>query len=143
MSEKSKKFIAVIFKILLIILAFVWSFFMVSMTGAGLIFNRESYGSYIMQTGVLFIVSGVLMFSGTVLCLFRKRVTNIISVIFLFTGFVLCMAMLSRLVDHADRNGWGYNFIPVSDMYRRRITPVIVPCFLSVVNAMRNCFSRK
>lgn len=145
MSEKSKKYVAVILKVLLIVSALVWSFFMVVMTGAGLVFNRESYGHYIMQTGVFFIISGILMVSGTVLSLFRRKILNIISVILSFTGFILCMTMLCRLVNHADRNGWSDNFtlMPVSDMYRTRIMPVIVPSVLSVATAVRNYFSCK
>ncbi|MDE5620308.1 MAG: hypothetical protein K2O29_06120 [Ruminococcus sp.] len=145
MSEKSKKYIAVILKILLIVSALVWSFFMVVMTGAGLVFNCESYGHYIMQTGVFFIISGILMVSGTLLSLFRKKIQNIISVILSLTGFILCMIMLYRLVNHADHNGWTDNFTltPISDMYKARIMPVIVPSVLSVATAVRNYFSYK
>ncbi len=145
MSEKSKKYIAVFFKILLVISALIWSFFMVIMTGAGLVFNRESYGRYIMQTGIFFIISGILMVSGTVFSLFRKKTLDIISVVLSFTGFILCMMMLYRLVNHADRNGWTDNFtlMPISDMYKERIMPVIVPSVLSVTTAVRNYFSCK
>ena len=148
MSEKSKKrenYRVIILKILLVISALIWSFFMVVMTGAGLVFNRESYGQDIMQTGIFFIISGILMISGTVLSLFRKKVLNLISVILSCTGFILCMIMLCRLVNHADSNGWRDNFTltPVSDMYRTRIMPVIIPSVLSVATALRNYFSYK
>ncbi|MDE6091962.1 MAG: hypothetical protein K2F73_03365 [Ruminococcus sp.] len=148
MSEKSKKsenYIIIILKILLIVFTVVWSFFMVVMTGAGLVYNHESYGQTIMQTGVFFIISGILMTSGTVLSLFRKKILNLISVILSCTGFILCMIMLYRLVNHADRNGWTDNFtlMPISDMYRTRIMPVIVPSVLSVITAVRNYLSDK
>ncbi len=148
MSEKSKKTersAVIILKILLILFTLVYSFFMVIMTGAGLVYNRESYGQSIMHTGVLLIISGILMTSGTVLCFFRKRILNLISVILSCTGFILCMIMLFSLVNHADNNGWSDNFTltPVSDMYRTRIMPVIIPSVLSVISAIRNYLSYK
>ncbi|MDE6665218.1 MAG: hypothetical protein K2K14_03390 [Ruminococcus sp.] len=148
MSEKSKKsesYVIIILKILMIVFTVVWSFFIVVMTGAGLVYNYQSYGQKIMQTGVFFIISGILMTSGTVLSLFRKKILNLISVILSCTGFILCMIMLYRLVNHADRNGWTDNFtlMPVSDMYRTRIMPVIVPSALSVITAVRNYLSDK
>ena len=52
MSEKTKKIercAVIILTVLLILFTLVYSFFMVIMTGAGLVYNRESYGQNIMH----------------------------------------------------------------------------------------------
>ena len=100
---------------------------MVIMTGAGLVYNRRSYGTGIMYTGIFFIISGVLMTSGSICCIFRKKISDIISVILWCAGISVCMVMLYRLCVHADYNGWNRNLSPVSDMYKSRIFPVIIP----------------
>lgn len=148
MSEKTKKIercAVIILTVLLILFTLVYSFFMVIMTGAGLVYNRESYGQNIMHIGILFIISGILMTSGTVICFFRKKILNIISIILSCSGFILCMIMLFFLVKYADNNGWSDNFtlMPISDMYKSRIMPVVIPFILSALTAIRNYFSHE
>lgn len=129
-----------VLKIILIILTVIYPVFMVIFTGSGLIYNSESYGAELTQTGVFFIISGILMTVGTVLCCLKK---NIVSIICSCTGFALCMAMLYKLVDHADRSGWSNKLTmePISDMYFARIIPVIAPFIIAVTVAIIQFFS--
>lgn len=127
MTEKSKKNILFFSRIFLIVSTLVCPFFMVIMTGAGLVYNRVGYGTGIMYTGIFLIISGVLMTSGSICCILRKKISDIISVILWCAGISVCMVMLYRLCVHADRNGWNRNLLPVSDMYKSRIFPVIIP----------------
>ena len=46
---------------------------MTALSGAGLIYNSASYGEELKNTGVFLIISSVLMLSGAVVCLFRKK----------------------------------------------------------------------
>lgn len=141
MSEKSKK-TSILLKIVLAVFTLIYPFFNVIMTGAGLVFNHASYGDKVTRVGVFFIISGVLMTGGAVLCMFRRKILNIISAVSSGGGFALCMAMLCRLVSHADRNGWADKFTltPISDMYRMRIMPVIIPVAVTVFISLVNCF---
>lgn len=127
MTEKSKKNILFFSRIFLIVSTLVCPFFMVIMTGAGLVYNRVGYGTGIMYTGIFLIISGVLMTSGSICCILRKKISDIISVILWCAGISVCMMMLYILCVHADRNGWHRNLLPVSDMYKSRIFPVIIP----------------
>ena len=116
---------------------------MVFLTGAGLIYNRASYGSEIARMGGAFIFSAVLMTTGAVLCCFRKSVANVISAVISAAGLVICLSMLAKLTDHADRSGWSdnYTMLPVSGMYRSRVLPVIFPALLTVVITAVQYFS--
>lgn len=142
MTEKSKKNIMFFAKIFLIMSTAVWSFFMVIMTGAGLIYNYISYGEKIMYTGIFLILSGILMTAGSIFSMFRKRILNLISVVLWCVGIVLCMVMLYRLCVHADRNGWSSNLRPVSDMYKSRIIPVVVPFVLDLTISGIQCHGK-
>lgn len=102
----------------------IFSLFMVIMTGAGLIYNSQSYGGEIRSVGIFFIVSAALMGAGELLMWLRKNLT---SAGFTIGGTALCMAMLYRLKCHADASGWSdkYTLEPISNMYMSRILPVI------------------
>lgn len=121
-------------KLVLLLAALYFCFAMPFLTGAGLIYDRESYGEELSQTGVFFIISAVLMLAGAVFCLFRKKILNILSVIFTSSGFIFCMAMLKKLADHADKSGWAdkYDMTPISEMYESRLLPCILPVLLIV-----------
>lgn len=133
MTEKSKKNIIFFTKFFLILLTAVYPFFMVIMTGTGLVCNYAYYGEKIMYTGIFLIFSGILMTAGSICCIFRKKVLDIISIILWITGITVCMIMLYKLCVHADYNGWCRNLSPVSDMYKSRIVPVIIPFFINLV----------
>lgn len=130
-------------KVITALLALFFSCAMTILSGAGLIYNRESYGSGMAATGFFLIVSAVLMTLGAILCIFRRNAANILSLIFSSCGFILCMVMLHRLISHADRCGWTdkYTFQPISSMYRSRILPCIIPVALSVAVALIQLFS--
>lgn len=131
---------AAVLKVILAVLTLIYPAFMVTMTGAGLIYNSESYGRELTQTGWLFIVSAVLMTAGCVLCILKK---NIAAIICSSSGFALCMAMLFKLVSHADAAGWSDKFTMtrISAMYIRRIAPTAAPFIICVAVALIQFFS--
>lgn len=130
-------------KVIMMCLTVVFPLFMVVLAGAGLIYNKESYGDEIEKLGVLLIISGILMTAGAVFCLFRKNLLNYISVIFSGGGLALCMTMLYKLCGHADRAGWSdpFTMTPVSDMYKARIMPSIAPAAIAIVIAVLQLLS--
>ncbi len=130
-------------KAVLLVMTAVWSLFMTSLAGAGLIHNRASYGAEIERTGVLFLVSAGLLTAGALLCLFRKTLPNVLSLTFSLIGLTLCMVMLYRIARHADLAGWSdkYTMEPISGMYKRRLLPVILPAGLTLVIAAVQIFS--
>ena len=130
-------------KVIMLILTAVYPLFMVELSGAGLIYNRDSYGEELSTVGALLMVSGIVMAAGAVLCLFRKNLLNIISAVCSAGGLVLCLTMMYKLCDHADRAGWTDNFAmtPISDMYKARIFPSIAPMAIAVVVAAVQLFS--
>lgn len=122
-----------IIRIIMIILTLIYPLFMTCFAGIGLIYNKSSYGEKIEITGIFLIISGILMTSGAFLCLFRKKSVTIISLTCSVIGLILCLSMLYLLCSHADSAGWcdNYTMNPVSDMYRKRILPVIIPSLIS------------
>ncbi|MBR5681992.1 MAG: hypothetical protein IKW96_01750 [Ruminococcus sp.] len=140
MSQKKKKYLQkkssklmTAAKICTLLLSAFFSGAMTALSGAGLVYNRGSYGESLADTGFFLIISAALMVSGAVLCLFRKNLPDILSIILSFAGLVLCMVMLKKLTGHADASGWTdkYTLEPVSGMYIRRILPCIVPVLMS------------
>lgn len=125
-------------KAVMLLMSLYFSCAMPILTGAGLIYNRGSYGEKLAGTGAFFIFAAVLMTLGAFLCLFRKKIMNIISLFTSVGGLVLCMVMLKRLTDHADASGWTdkYSLEPVSGMYTSRILPCIAPVAVAAVIAV-------
>jgi FtsH-binding integral membrane protein len=132
-------------KVITLLLSLWFSGAMTALSGAGLIYNSESYGAELTNTGVFLIISTVLMVSGAVLCLFRKKLPNILAILFATGGLAICLVMLHKLTDHADTSGWTdkYTMLPISDMYTRRILPGIVPCALTAIIAAIQLFSQR
>ncbi|MBR6968261.1 MAG: hypothetical protein IKH78_06965 [Ruminococcus sp.] len=124
-------------KAAMLLLSLYFSCAMTVLSGAGLIHNRESYGSALARTGLFMIIAAALMTTGAVLCLFRRDLTGILSIAASVSGLVLCMAMLKKLTGHADAKGWTdkYTLQPVSDMYRSRVLPCIIPVIMAVAIA--------
>ncbi len=115
---------------------------MTALSGAGLIYNRASYGGELAVTGLLLIISAAMMLSGAVLCLFRRNLPDIAAVVLSAAGLLLCMIMLKKLTDHANMSGWTdkYTLMPISGMYVRRILPCIIPAAVSaIVAAVQLC----
>jgi len=125
------------FKVITLLLSLWFSGAMTALSGAGLIYNGNSYGAELRNTGIFLIVSAVMMVTGACLCLFRKKLPDIMAILLALGGLVLCLVMLKRLTDHADFSGWTdkYTLLPISDMYMRRILPSIAPCALTVIIA--------
>lgn len=132
-------------KVITLMLSLWFSGAMTVLSGAGLIYNSDSYGAELKNTGIFLIISAVLMLSGAVLCLFRKKLPNILAILFTAGGLVLCLVMLHKLTDHADMSGWTdkYTMLPVSDMYTRRILPSIVPAALTAIIAAIQLFLQR
>ena len=126
-----------VLKVIMLILTAVYPLMMVCLSGAGLVYNGASYGGGMETVGMLLITSGIIMTSGAILSLFRRNILSVISMICSGSGLVLCLAMLYKVVTHADAAGWSdnYTMAPVSDMYQVRILPVIIPAVLAVIIA--------
>lgn len=122
-------------KTAVIILTLIYSLTMPLLSGCGLVFNAESYGGKLVFVGIMLIVSALLMTCGNFMCFSEKQTVRTISCIFTVLGTILCMVMLYILCDHADRAGWSNKFTmnPVSDMYKSRIFPCIVPSVSAAV----------
>lgn len=142
-SVRKKLSLFTAFKAMTLVLTLYYSLAMPVLSGAGLIYNRESYGERLAGTGILFIISAVLMTIGAIFCMFRKNFTNALSPFLSVVGCVICMVMLCRLTDHADAYGWTdkFTFAPVSDMYKTRIIPCIAPVAATVTIAVIQFFS--
>ena len=132
-------------KAVMLVLTAVYPMFMVMMTGAGIFYNRSSYGSFFGRLGIVLIASGAFMTAGAVLCIFRKNLTNLLSPFFSVSGFITCMYVLSRLVARAKANGWHgsgiYEEVSASYTFQTRLIPCILPVGLSVVIALCQYFS--
>lgn len=115
------------------------------LSGAGLIYNRSSYGAELERTGIFLILSGALMTLGAFACLFRKNIPNIAAIILSSGGFALCMTMLHKLADHADKSGWSdkYTMTPISDMYRARLIICVIPVMLVIITAVAQLLSHE
>ena len=124
-------------KVAMMALSLWFSCAMTTLSGAGLIYNRSSYGEILAKTGVFLVISSIMMTAGAFLCLFRKKMTDILSIILSAPGLFLCLTMLHRLATHANKAGWTdkYSLLPVSDMYIRRILPCIAPVVMATAIA--------
>ena len=135
-----KKRFFIISEIILAVFTLVYPLLNVTLSGAGLIFNGNSYGIKLMICGILWIVSGLLMTSGSILCIFGK---NIPAVILSSLGFVICIAVLFIVTAHAEKYAWTmpyYNKFSVADIYRERIVPVFIPFMLAnIISGLRLC----
>ncbi len=122
-------------KLVLMLAAIYFCFAMPFLTGAGLIYNRESYGAELSFIGIFFIISAFLMLTGTIFCIWGKKIRHILSVVLTSTGCIFCMILLKKLADHADRSGWAdkIDMTPISAMYERRLLPCIIPVLLIII----------
>lgn len=127
-------------RIIMIILTLVYPLFMTCLTGIGLIYNKSSYGAETALIGFFLIFSGISMTSGAFLSLAQKKSKNIAALACSICGLAVCLVSLYLLCRHADSAGWcdNYTLLPVSDMYRRRILPVIIPSAISTATAIFN-----
>jgi len=132
-------------KAVMLVLTAVYPLFMACMTGAGIYYNRSSYGTVFANYGLLLILSGLLMTSGAILCLFRKNLTNLVSLFCTSTGLIMCLAILSKLVKRAKSHGWHgsgvYENVSASSLFQSRLLPCILPAGLAVVIALCQYFS--
>ncbi|MDE5935942.1 MAG: hypothetical protein K2G83_00840 [Ruminococcus sp.] len=129
----------------MIIFTLIYPLFMTCLAGSGLIYNKSGYGDKITNTGFFLIISGLLMTAGAFLCIFVKKTINIISLACSVSGLILCLIMLHILCTHADNAGWSdnYTMLPVSDMYKSRILPVIFPAVTAIIISFINIRNRK
>lgn len=132
-------------KAVTLVLTAVYPLFMTCMTGAGIYYNRSSYGAVFANYGILLMLSGVLMTAGAILCIFRKSITNLASLFFTSTGLIMCLAILSKLVKRAKANGWHgsgvYENVSASSLFQTRLLPCMIPAGLAAVIALCQYFS--
>lgn len=132
-------------KLLLIVLTAVYPLFMTMMTGIGILSKSSSYGRSISLCGAVLVLSGAALTAAAILCIFRKSLPNLLAMCIAVPSFAVCMAAIFRLVSHAENAGWMgrgmYSAVPVADMYRQRIFPVILPFLLTLIIAAVQYFS--
>lgn len=128
-----------------VILAFIFPGAMAIPAGAGIMSHRDSYGDELWAQGLLLLISGAAMIVGALLCISRKELPNILALVLDIPGIVLCMAMLYKIADHADRAGWSDKFTmePISEMYKERLIPCVIPAALILVTALVQLFSEE
>ena len=128
-----KKFLLIILKIILAVSTLIYPLFMVILSGAGLVFNGNSYGLKLVLCGILWIVSGLMLTSGSLLCLLKK---NIPALVLSSSGFFICTAVLFIVTAHAEKYSWNmpyYAEFTVSGMDIKRIIPTAVPFILTLL----------
>lgn len=128
-----KNFLLIILKIVLAVSTLIYPLFMVILSGAGLVFNGNSYGLKLVLCGIFWIVSGLMLTSGSLLCLMKK---NIPALILSSAGFSICMAVLFIVTAHAEKYSWNmpyYAEFTVSGMYIKRIIPTALPFILTLL----------
>ncbi len=135
MKKKKQNPFIIVLKIIMLILTAVYPVMMVMLSGAGIIYNRESYGSELEKWGILLMISGGVIAAGAVMCLIRKNLTSLLAIIFSGSGLGLCLSMLYKITAHADKAGWSdkRTMLPISDMYEHRILPTIAPAALIII----------
>ncbi len=147
MEKKVKKYrpFVIVSRAVMLILTAVYPLIMTFLSGAGIIYNSESYGKEVTQIGIMLVISSVLMTTGAFLCLSGRKIPNILSIIFSVSGIILCMTMLYKLCSHADYSGWNDKFTmnPISDMYKMRILPCFIPVLMSLVTSALNLMVKK
>lgn len=128
-----KNFLLIVLKIVLAVSTLIYPLFMVILSGAGLVFNGNSYGLKLVLCGIFWIVSGLMLTSGSLLCLMKK---NIPALILSSAGFLICMTVLFIVTAHAEKYSWNmlyYAEFTVSGMYIKRIIPTALPFILTLL----------
>lgn len=130
-------------RILLIVSALVYPGMMAMLSAAGWRYHaaQGNYPGIFNAYAFWMTLGGVLLLSGTVLCLMgaRKRLwlCNPAAVVCAGCGLWGCLWALQKFCLYADQNFSGVDgtMQPVSELYRDRISPVILPflciCLLS------------
>ncbi|MGN0621860.1 MAG: hypothetical protein ACI4I9_08325 [Porcipelethomonas sp.] len=138
--EKILKKTTLIIKIAAILTTLVFPCIFNILSAAGWIYNSGSYGEIFNVYGAVMIVSSAVMAAAAILCCLKL---NIAAVIADFIGLIPCMTILYKVVVFADENGWSnkYTMEPVSNMYRNRILPTIIPFVLIIAAAALQFFS--
>ena len=144
-NKKKQPAVMVFFKAVLMVLTAVFPVLMASLAGAGIMSHRDTYGEDVWRMGLLLLAGGLVITGGAVCCLFRRSIMNLISAVFSLSGGALVLAMILKIADHADRAGWSdkYTMAPVSDMYKVRLLPCLIPAALALIIALVQYFSRE
>lgn len=138
--EKITKIILVFIKIFLIASTAVYPLFMNLLSGIGWISTYGKYGSEFTVMGTFMIISSALMTAAVVLCMIKLNVSAVLAET---AGFAAAMTVMVKMMNCADERGWSdmYTMQPVSDIYRNRILPTIVPFLLLIAAAVLQYFS--
>ena len=137
--------VMVFFKVVLMILTAIFPAVMATLAGAGIMSHRDTYGEDVWLMGLLLLISGVVLTVGAVCSISRKNLPNILAAAFSASGGALLLTMVLKIADHADRAGWSdkYTMAPVSDMYRMRLLPCLIPAALCLIIAVVQLFSQE
>ena len=147
--KKWQKPVKIILSVLLLLSAAVYPGFMAMMSASGWMYNvREghypdvfrSFAGWMYAGGILVCIGAVL----AVLSMKPKRwVCAPVSMGCAGIGLAAAMSALYRFTAYADQHfsGIGETMQPVSDLYRDRLLPVILPAVLAIVLAAWNLFS--
>ncbi len=143
------KFLICILRCLLILTTLIFPGIMVQLSAAGWRYNAAQGHYPAVFHGYAFWMSagGVLLIAAAVLCMLgisrRLWVCNIASVIAGSGGLASVLLTLRQFSAYADQNfsGIGDTLKPVSELYRDRILPVIVPFLLLCILSFLQLFA--
>lgn len=144
--EKSamKKFIQNFLRVLLIASTLIYALFMPQMSAAGWQYNVNAgnYPEVFAAFATWMRIGSVLLTAACVLCMCGIKPKfwrcNAVSLLCACAGLTSCMTVLYKFCAYADQNfsGIGDTMQPVSELYRDRLLPMLLPfavcCVLAV-----------
>ncbi len=144
--KKKPKILPKFLQVILLLTTLVYPLFMVQMTAAGWKYNAcaGNYPALFHTYAFWMAAGGLLMTAGTAFCfagMFRKW-CNPAAILCSGGGMAACLVVLRNFTVYADSHFSAVRFTmePVSELYRDRLLPVILPfllvCVLSVMQLL-------
>ena len=144
--KRTSRILRRILAVLTAVTALIYPGFMALMSAAGWSYNVRQ-GNYPavfstlagwMDTGAVLLLLGTL--AGLLGMAPKRQVCNIPAIPFAVLGAACCMVALYRFCGYADAHfsGIGESMQPVSELYRDRLLPILLPAFLLLVLAVWN-----
>ena len=143
------KFLKHFLRVILIVTTLIYPLFMCQMSAAGWQYNVDA-GNYpqIFAAFALWMrIGSVLLTAAAVLCLLGCRpklwLCNAAALVCGMGGITACMTVLSRFTAYADRNFSGIDgtMQPVSELYRDRLLPTLLPFAVLCILAFWQMFT--
>ena len=149
--KKPAKFLHILLTAALLISAAVYPGFMAMMSAAGWLYNvrQGAYPAVFRSFAGWMIAGGILLCIGAVLAVLSAKPKRWklapVSMGAAAVGLAACLSSLYRFTAYADQHfsGIGETMQPVSDLYRTRLLPVILPAVLTLVLAAWHLFSEE